>query len=37
MIVEDRARARRNVILGVVHALIALGVVVAFAYVQSQR
>jgi hypothetical protein len=37
MIVEDRARARRNVILGVVHALIALGILAAFAYVQSQR
>jgi len=37
MTVSDSDRARRNVILGIVHALIALGILAAFAYVQSHR
>lgn len=35
---SDRAaRARRNVILGVAHALVAVGIVALFFYVQTQR
>lgn len=34
---QDPARARRNLILGVVHALIAAGILAAFVYVQSHR
>jgi hypothetical protein len=33
----DPARARRNVILAWVHVLIAVGVLAAFVYVQSQK
>lgn len=33
---KDRSRARRNLILGLVHALIAVGILLAFVYVQSQ-
>lgn len=34
---DDRKRARRNLILGWVHALIAIAIVLAFVYTQSKR
>lgn len=34
---DDRKRRQRNLILGWVHALIALAILLAFVYAQSQR
>jgi predicted negative regulator of RcsB-dependent stress response len=34
---DDRKRARRNVILAVVHVLLAVAVLIGFVYAQSHR